>query len=448
MEVVLFHRQRKNTVSAHTKSLKDLLPMVSAAQFLADNKRQALVEKIKSYSGLEAPRYESLCTTLIENLISYCQNLPESTNSYYAQSGGLVEHALNRTEAALDLFQEFMIAEQDGLSEEQKLWQYALFSAAVLQGIGKLFIDYRINLFDINGQLLKQWNPLLESLVNVGSYYNYEFQKESDVEFRRRLNLLLAKALMPPSGFSWIASNQAVLAIWLALLNEDQRSAGTLGAILNRAESVAIQRYLAEFLAKSSIGRSGGPFGRAGTFSGGVPESLAEKEQAIGAEFIQWIIKSLEKGLIMINKAPLWMVPGGFIMCAEMFQLFVREHPEYKNWQAIQKAFASLGLHRLAPDGSLLSRFEQTQNQQMHSGIVFSEYAVALPESVSVYHLNTGKTETMSAIEFIHNAQDNPHFIQRNTVGIEPLQKLSASGQWNPIVTETPTMSHGVKNSG
>jgi hypothetical protein len=146
----------------------------------------------------------------------------------------------------------------------------------------------------------------------------------------------------------------------------------------------------------------------------------------------------------MINKAPLWMVPGGFIMCAEMFQLFVREHPEYKNWQAIQKAFASLGLHRRAPDGFLLSRFEQTQNQQMHSGIVFSEYAVALPESVSVYHLNTGKTETMSAIEFIHNAQDNPHFIQRNTVGIEPLQKLSASG-WNPIVIETPTMSHGVK---
>ncbi|WP_199744208.1 TraI domain-containing protein [Legionella sp. km772] len=443
----MFHRQRKNTTSAQAKSLKDLLPMVSSAQFLSENKRQALLEKMNTYSVLEPSRYESLCSTLIDNLVSYCQSLPESANNYYAQPGGLVDHALNRTEAALGLFQEFMVVEQDAVSEEQKLWQYALYSAALLQGIGKLFIDYRVNLFDINGQLLKQWNPLLESLVNIGTYYNYEFQKDSDADFRRRLNLLLAKALMPPSGFSWIASNQQVLAVWLALLNEDQRSAGTLGAILNRAESVAIQRYLAELLAKSNLSRSGGPFGRAGTFSGGVPESLAEKEQAIGAEFIQWMIQSLEKGLIMINKAPLWMVPGGFIMCAEMFQLFVREHPEYKNWQAIQKAFASLGLHRRAPDGSLLSRFEQTQNQQMLSGIVFSKYAVALPDSVSVYHLNTGKTETMSAIELIHHAQENNHFIQRNNVSVAPLQKLSASG-WSPIVPETASLAPGVKNGG
>ena len=142
------------------------------------------------------------------------------------------------------------------------------------------------------------------------------------------------------------------------------------------------------------------------------------------------------------------MVPGGFIMCAEMFQLFVREHPEFKNWQAIQKAFSSLGLHRRAPDGSLLSRFEQTQNQQMLNGIVFSEYAVALPDTVSVYQLSTGKTETMSAIEFIHNAKNNHQFIQRNAVGVEPLQKLSASGKWGEVVNESPTLSPGIKNRG
>ena len=43
---------------------------------------------------------------------------------------------------------------------------------------------------------------------------------------------------MPVSGFAWIASNPQVLAVWLALLNEDQRSAGTLGAILIRADAI------------------------------------------------------------------------------------------------------------------------------------------------------------------------------------------------------------------
>jgi integrating conjugative element relaxase (TIGR03760 family) len=448
MEVVLFHRQRKSTLAAHSKSLKDLTSMVSPTQFLADNKRQALLQKINGYSGLESSRYDSLCITLIDNLINYCQNLPESANSYYAQAGGLVEHALNRTEAALGLFQEFMIQDQAGVfSEEQKLWQYALFSAAILQGIGKLYMDYRVNLFDVNGQLLKQWNPLLESLGNIGSYYDYEFKKEGDIEFRRRLNLLMAKALMPVSGFTWIASNPQVLEIWLALLNEDQRSAGTLGAILIRADSIAIQRYLAEFLLRAQSGRSG-PFGRAGTFSGGVPESVSDKEQALGIEFIHWVMKSIENGLIMINKAPLMMVPGGFLMCAEMFQLFVREHPEYKNWQAVQKAMLSLGLHRLAADGSLTSRFEQTQNQQMHSGVLLADYAVALPEVVTVHNLNTGKTQRMSATEFIHSAQENSHFMQHSTLMVEPMQKLSATGQWQNVEYDAPTTSHGVKSGG
>lgn len=441
----MFHRQRKSPLSAQTKSLKDLTRTVASAQFLLEERRQALLEKMKDLSALEPSRYESLCEVLIENLVNHCQNLPETTNSYYSHPGGLVDHALNRTEAALSLFKEFMIQDQPGVySEEQKLWQYALYSAAILQGIGKLFIDYRINLYDTNGQLLKQWNPLSENLVTTGSYYDYEFEKESDVEFRRRLNLLLAKALMPISGFSWIASNAQVLAVWLALLNEDQRSAGTLGAILIRADALAIQRYINEFMAKSGFGR-GGRYSGAGTFSGGVPESLAEKEQAIGVAFIQWIAKALGEGLIMINKAPLLMVPGGLLMSQEMFQLFVREHPEYKNWQAAQNGFLSLGLHSRGIGGNVMSRFEQAHNQQMHNGIVMSEYAVALPATVNVHHIATGKVESVSAMELINRSRYPSQFTQQqNTIPVTPLQKLSSDGQWQTVENEN-TLSPGAK---
>jgi integrating conjugative element relaxase (TIGR03760 family) len=423
MEVVLFHRPKKNASSALTKSLKDLTQMVPAASFLAENKRSVLLQKMKEYSGLEPSRYESLCLSLIDNLVNYCQNLPETTNSYYSQAGGLVDHALNRTEAALSLFQQFMLQEQPNLlSEEQKLWQYALYSTAILQGIGKLFVDYRVNLFDGNGQALKEWNPLLESLTNTGKYYAYDFQKEADVEFRRRLNLLIARTLMPVSGFNWIASNPTILAIWLALLNEDYRSAGTLGAILIRADAIAIQRYFSEFMVRNAAGKGG----RYGTFSGGVPETITDKEQAIGIEFIQWLMNSLSGGLIMINKAPLLSVPGGLLMSQEMFQLFMRENPEYKNWQAVKNGFLSLGLHSCGADGSVISRFDHGHDKTMHSGIVFSEYSVAMPESVSV-QLSSGKVASMSALELIHTAQENS---QLNTATTQPLQHLSASGQW------------------
>ncbi len=442
----MFHRQRKSPLSAQARLLKDLVRHVAAPQFLAEEKRQILLQRMKELTQLEATRYESLCSALIDNLVNYCQNLPETSNSYYSQPGGLVDHALNRTEAALSLFQEFMVQEpSEPISEEQKQWQYALYSAAILQGIGKLFVDYRVNLFDNSGQLLKQWNPLLESLNSTGSYYDYEFQKESDVEFRRRLNLLIARALMPASGFAWIASNPQILAVWLALLNEDQRSAGTLGAILIRADAIAIQRYITDNMGKTSVNRVG-RYGRAGTFSGGVPETIAEKEQAIGVEFIQWMIKALDEGRIMINKAPLLMVPGGMLMCQEMFQLFVREHPEYKNWQAAQNGFLSLGLHKRNADGSMLSRYEHTQTQQMYSGVVVSEYGVTLPESVKVVQMNTGKVESLSATELIHKAQYPSQFIQQqNAIVVTPLQKLSASGKWQTVENDSSFLTLGVK---
>ncbi|AHE68359.1 TraI domain-containing protein [Legionella oakridgensis] len=444
----MFHRYSKKAKSPSSKPLKDLTAVESPAQLLADAKRQELLAKIKLSSGLEGSRFELLCMPLIHNFINHGQSLPETSNSYYSLPGGLLDHALNRTEAALHLFREYVLQEGAELSEEQKLWVYALFSAGILQGIGKLQNNYSVELFDLNGQQLKQWNPLLESMASVGRYYHFEFQKESEEELRRRLNLLLGRALMPANGFSWIAANPQVLAVWLALLNEDWQSAGTLGAVLIRADAIAIQRYFSEFLIRNMAGR-GGRANRISTFIDSIPDSLAEKERLIGMEFIKWLTIALEKGQIMINKAPLFMVPGGLLMCAEIFKYFVREHPEFKNWQAIQKGFLSLGLHKIAADGEVISRFEQSKNQQMVSGIVVSDYAVVLPNQVKVHNLNTGKITEQSATELINTTQQGSHFTQKLAgTPSEPLRHLAANGQWQVIETSVAQVKLENKHNG
>lgn len=426
------------------KSIKELTRIITANQFLADDRRQTLLDKMRQLIYLEAPRYENLCHILVENLIQYCQSLPETANSYYSQPGGLVDHALNRTEAALSLFNEYTVHPRDNsLSEEQKLWQYALYSAAILQGIGKLFVDFRITLFDIKGHSLKEWNPLLEPMGNVDQYYAHEFQKEPEVEFRRRINLVLARTLMPTPGFNWIASNAEVLAIWLALLNEDERSAGTLGAILIRADAIAIQRYFTDFMFRPAGANSGGRYGQMGTFAGGA-ETLLEKEQTAGLEFIQWMIKSLDEGKIMINKAPLFMVPGGMLLCQELFQLFVREHSEYKNWQAVQNGFLALGLHGKGVDGSVTSNYAQEHNQQLQSGIVFSKYGLVLPASVKVQHMS-GKIHSVSAMELINNATYHTQLTQKNQVSASSLHTLNAAGQWQAVNSDGKVQNPGAK---
>lgn len=441
----MFHKDRKNT-SSISKSVKDLHKISTATVFLADDKRQALMKKIADLSALDAQRYDSLCTKLIINLVDYCQSLPETLNSYYSQAGGLIDYALNRTEAALSLFQEFIVPNENGrLSEEQTLWQYALLSAALLQGIGKLFVDFKVSVFDSKGHALTDWNPLLAAMNTAGSYFSYEFKKEPEVTFRRRINLLLAKSIVPDSGFSWIASNEEVLKVWLALLNEDERSAGTLGAILIRADALAIQRYLTELMLRYAANQTPGRYGQIGTFSGGTPENLLEKEQLVGFDFIQWTITSLDSGRIMVNKAPLFIVPGGMLMCQEMFQLFVREHPEYKNWQAVQKGLSALGLLAKDASGSIASRFEHKEGTetQMYEGVVLSKLAIILPSEVPVHSPNGGM-ESIAAMELLHKTQYNsPLTQQQNPIGLLPIQKLSTTGIWAQTDTRSPHINPG-----
>lgn len=419
----MFNHKPKPILSTQGQA-KNLTRCIHPEQLLADEKRQALLKQIQAFSALENARHESLCGVLIENMANYCQSLPETSNSFYALPGGLLDSALNRTEAALSLFKALLVQDAaEGLSEIQKLWQYTLLSASMLQGIGRLYVDYKVALFDSTNQPLKPWNPLLESLTHAGHFYNYEFETEAEVDFRRRLTIVLARSIMPPSGFAWIASNPSILSIWLALLSDDLRSAGTLGAILIRAEAISKQRYLTEHMHKTEHKTS--RYGRAGTFSGGVPESLIEKEQAAGAEFLNWLAKSLEEGKIIINKAPLLMVPGGMLMSKELFQLFMREHPEYKNWQAIQKGFLALGLHT--------DDIAAAAEQQMVSGLVFSGYAIGLSDTVQVQQANTGSVQSMSAMELINGA---------------PLQKLASSGQWQAPEVAGPLAAPGVNRRG
>lgn len=410
----MFNRYGKEGFPLRTKTMapgkpgtavKNLTKVMPAKVILAEEKRLPIVEKVRQQLALDESQYESFALELLHNLAHHCQYLPESSTMYYSQNGGLIDYALNRTDAALMLFEQYLLKNaNDTLSDEQKLWQYALYSAALLQGIGKLQVDYSVKLYNQQGEFLKGWNPLLENFLKA-PYYSYELEKGDTEELRKRLNLLLAKELMPKKGFTWIASNKDVLAVWLALLNEDFYSAGTLGAILIRADALAIQHYLEHFLDKALIPQnSSNPYGRMGTFAGGQPES-AEFEQKAGLQFINWLKDALASKAIMINKAPLLMVPGGMLMNADLFKLFIREHPEFKNWLTVQNGLATLNLHRV----------DNSAHRNMKADMVLKNFSVVLPERFHQYDEKTGKSSSISAVELI---------------AVSKNMALDASGKW------------------
>jgi len=449
----VFHHQDKKTPTRAAapatpkKPVTNLTPVSTPDQILSDVKRQTLLTKIQELSKLDSRRYETLSTKLVEQLTNYCQTLPETVNSYFALPGGVLDYALNRTEAALQLFQQYLVLnDQNSFSDIQKLWLYTLLSASLLKDIGKLQIDYRVNMCNAQGQIQKPWNPSIESLATAGSHYQFEFETdhEDKISLRRRLNLILAYQLMPKEGFAWIASNPETLAAWLALLSDDWQAAGTLGAILVRADAAAMLRYFNEHLPHHSYKKNT----RIGTFVDHTPEGTtqAHKDQRTGIEFIKWMTHELESGEMIINQLPLLLVPGGLLISSDLFKQFVRANPQYTNWQAVQGGFLSLGLHRNNANGDINSTFQQTNNQQMQSGILFNKYALALPPSVRFQNLYTGKVAPISAIELIHLAQLHHPFSQQHQAKTAlPPQHLTASGVWKTIAMASqlkPGSSH------
>ena len=136
----MFYREEKKPTPTRKRPLKNLEAIVTHDVLFQDKKRQELLENIQKNLGLSKSDYKKFAQPLIETMASFFQNLPETT-LYYSHSGGLLDRALNRTEAALTLMQQLLVRtkESEPLSEQQKLWLYAVFSAGLLQGTGKLY---------------------------------------------------------------------------------------------------------------------------------------------------------------------------------------------------------------------------------------------------------------------------------------------------------------------
>lgn len=415
---ILFSRDTKKVQSSTRKSLKDLIPVENIQQLFQEKKREDLITKIQESLGLDEKLYQKQALTLLHNTARYYQGLPEST-LYFSHRGGLLDRALNRTEAALQLLRQILILDGNKTpSEKQKQWLYTLFSAAMLQGVGKLYTDYRVDLYDANTHLVKQWQPLQEDLTSINAYYHYEFLKGDDLTFRNNITPLLARQIMPSSGFAWILSDPDTFCVWLALLQEDKDTAGPLAAILDRANAIAIQREIKDFLLRYQELDARG--NRLGAFADGSPETQVNRERLMGAEFITWLISGLETGKILINKTPMLMeiLPTGIVMSPQLFDMFAQEHLKFKNKVAVQKAFLAWNLHLLT-DAAKNAVAQKDGTNRIHIDTAL------LPEKVRID--NGSKIRMITTLDLVHNMQQH-HFKPNELNSV--LNHLSPSGQW------------------
>lgn len=344
--------KKPSTSDANTTFLSPSRKLIfSAAELLADPKRTTIINRLPQQFGLNEERFNTLVLPLVTQVIEFFQNLPETRNSYYAQEGGFIDHALERTSIALDLCRSYCLSEDSteatSLTEPQLLWLYVIFSASLLQGIGRIVTDFNVYLYDQKGKPISSWQTLNGSmLLTQASYYEYEFTEDAfERSFRQRLTVLLARQLMPTEGLQWLATDLEALSIWLALLEEDMSGAtGILGQILMQADAEAIKRYFEKlFLLKEfkDTKQQSAKYSALSTFKTNDVTTTTPSPE-IGLEVLRWITEQIKSRELVIGQAPLLSVTGGVIMCKELFQLFISKHPEYKNAQVVEASVLSL----------------------------------------------------------------------------------------------------------
>src|SRR3990167_1358432 len=380
----------------HKKPIAELSKMDDVKNLWLRPKSQQLFTKIETACAWDKDNYDTYYLPVLKRLLEYVESLPDSTNRFYSEQHGFFDYALLRSEAALSLFTDYLIVDKNAdLSEEQRCWQYALFTASMLLGIGKLFLDYEIDLYDDLGGHIERWNPLIKKLINKTPYYLAKIEHNpSEVELRKRLNLILAKNIMPPLGFEWLASNKEIFTVWITLLNEDLQGVKLFGSILSRAEDMAVVKAIEEWLERQGYNTKAKGIRTFKDINVETPKNMADQ---MGAAFLEWVREKSALGEIAFNEKEGQLDLGrkGISINPELFKLFIRDFPTYKSWQAVQKGFMALGL----TDESGIDVTE----------LSFAKFGILLPAKACFYNKTTKSKAWVNAVElkeFVFQGKD------------------------------------------
>lgn len=426
--------------------------IVNAGKLLEKKKYQGLLEQCVYLLDFSEEQKDVYFTPVINEFVEFVQNLPETNNSYFSDLGGFIAHALMRATAALSMCRAYFQAEKPesntSLTATESLWMYVLFTAGIFCGVGRVFSDLVIELYDEHGKHTDRWNPFDGSMLKAkASFYDYDFEESKHIDlFSRRLSVVMAKQLMPSAGFTWLSSDKEALSLWLALLEENQRDGGTLSPFLARADAMGINNYFDEkrmqreyanlddaardkvdLIAKEKfdveekkwLEREGfekdfeGRYGKEEKEPEKKPEQqeLVEQEKnarelkdpkattKAGIAFLKWLTMQMKARRLEFNTAIFYLPAGAVFLPTPLFEAFKKQNPYYKNTQDIINSFNQLQLSSKDHNKSEVhTMVRQDNNHEKIEGVVLNNAQLVLPKVIdvrlandSVYQVNTSQ---------------------------------------------------------
>ncbi|MBD9357323.1 MobH family relaxase [Methylomonas albis] len=221
-----------------------LLPIQTAAELLTAH--HSFLVQIEELAGLAKEPFNGFYLTAIQRFARFVQQLPASEVHHHAGPGGMLTHTLEVSVIALKVRRSYLLSETGGAEEiasKQDLWTYAVFLAALCHDLSKVAVDQTVTIFDRNRQH-QMWDPWNQFMDEQGIGYIAEFVPNRRYRLHEKATPLLTNKIIPPLGLRWLTSDQNIFARWLACVSGYLENAGSLGQIVNIADSQSVAANL------------------------------------------------------------------------------------------------------------------------------------------------------------------------------------------------------------
>ena len=251
-----------------------ILPVLSAKALIGEKRYQFLLDEIAQVCLLPEEYFSALYIDLIDHFAEFVQLIPRQEKGML---GGLLNEGLVRGMAALQRY-----SNQFGQDSLDALHCYALFSACLFIDVSKAVTNQKVVLTDARGEYITQWRSFAAPMVGVGEGYKLYSTSSAYHRLDASLTPLLARQIMPESGFLWLASHWRVFADWLEALQGGGRKGGRLAHLISRI----LEEDLTEWFNLIEV-----------------PEidPIEPDEENFADEFYEWLIDGIEDGSIDFN---------------------------------------------------------------------------------------------------------------------------------------------------
>jgi hypothetical protein len=197
-------------------SMPEIIPLLSGKELLYKPEITYSIYSIKNLVSCPNKIYRRLYITALYHLAEFCQAMPYSEKEFNGNYGFLIRQ-LNLALAALKLRRGVFFPKNAGaeaIAAEEAQWTYAIFSGSLVKNLYQLQENREVGRYQLQGDLIGMWSPLVESLYRKSFYYSMRFVLPKSLKKRDIFMAALSQHIFPSLAISWLSANTYLFNLW------------------------------------------------------------------------------------------------------------------------------------------------------------------------------------------------------------------------------------------